>query len=609
LLLAVFILPLSAAAQTADRLTDTTVIRLGFSYNYDTYVWTDSLLFRRQLGNRTFWGLDGGLSATEISSSDGLTRKQRFVSGGMFIDHRFSSRWLGGINLTQRRHRLEELANRHFVFSDILARLVYSISPTSSLTQKTGFSAAGRSASGAETEDFGFTSETALLLDGYRLGDIAWRSHGSLRINDLENIPSVEGRWGISTGGTIPFGDTLAVFVEDLIRRTRYYPNANEYETIAEQKLRNGLFEANAGGRWGTGLDWGLITNFSWRKETYELAEMGGVGAPVLPLGLRQTSQGYRLKLGGRLGLFGGITAGYRYGESNEDFGANVKDQDSKTGELNLSAYCRVGDADSVSMRVLWKLVSFFVPPDSGFFTDRDLGTRLAEVGWTHRFSAEWETAVLFSYRGIRQVFISGRWSGDNNRNDIYLFEPRLRWNPAPGWRVDQTYRIQANYLSYDVEKGEPQPERSTLYRRGESQTRLWLAPVHYAHVDVRYTYRYEDFGPLIWREKWNQQVSWDRRSHLAGISWHLVPYRGWEVVPGFSFEQKKAYNHIEVNGDMVREPRSTFVRRRGELAVTWRPSGGRDDLRLSGSRRVQKSGTGRKDISDWVELSYRRYW
>lgn len=598
-----------AQAQPIEHPADTTTVHIGFSYNYDTYVWSDSVLFRRSLGGNTSWGLDGGLSATEVSSSDGLKRKQRFVAGRVFVDHRFSSRWSGGFSLTQRRQRLEELANRHYVFSDILTQLKYSFSRYFWLAQKTGFSIAGRSTGQASTEDLGFTSETVIHLQSHHWLDRFWQSLGSLKINNLKNVPSVEGRWELSSSGGFFVGDSLSVGFADLIRNTRYYPTVDNYETVAEQELHNGHFIATASGDWGPRLYWRIATDFTWRREKYELIGDQNSAAAILPLGLRQSSRGYRMKLGSHVGSFAGLSAGYNYGESDEDFGVDVKDQDSKTGELELGGYCRLSGSDSLVARTLWKVVSFFVPPDSAFYTDRDLATRLAEISWIHQYSPSWETVLSFSYRGFRQAFISGLWSGDNNHNDIYLLEPRLRWRPAPGWQVHQTYRIQANYLSYDIEKGQPQPERSTLYRRGESETRLWLAPLVHSKIELRYTYRYEDFGPLIWREKWNQQVSWDRRSHLAGFSWRCRPYRGWELTPGLSYEEKRSYDHQEEDSRIVRLSRSTFVRRTVRFSAIWQPAGRRDDLRLSGSRRIQKSSGGMKDISDWVELAYRRYW
>lgn len=520
-----------------------------------------------------------------------------------------SSRWSAGLTLAQRRHRLEELADRHYVFSDVLTHLRYTVSPSSWLAQRTGFSIAGRSAGESSTDDAGFTSETAAHLETRYWRDRLWQGRGSLMIHRLHNVPSVEARWGGLTEGEFLFGDSLGLAVDDVYRQTRYYPDANDFDLLAEQRLRQGHFLAQSSGWWGPNVRWGLQTDYTWRRETYDAVGPAGLPGTMLPLGLRQYSRGYRLQLGGNIGATGGVQAVYGYNETEEDFGADVKDQDSKTGELELGAYVTPGPVDSLIVRTLWKVVSFFVPPDTAFYTDRDLATRLAEVAWSHRFPPAWSTRVSFSYRGLRQVFVSGVWSGDNNFNDIYVFEPRLIWQPAPKWKINQSYRIQANYLSYDVEKGQPQPERSTLYRRGESETLISVAPLAHSTFELRYTYRYEDFGPLIWREKWNQQVSWDRRSHLAGGKWQVRPHPAWEITPGLYFEQKRSYNHQEENNQLVRVPRSTFVRRVLELGVAWRPANGRDDLQVSGSRRIQRSSSGPKDISEWVELNYRRYW
>ncbi len=596
-------------AQETEPPPEQTSITFGFSYNYDTYVWTDSVLFRRNLGKQTVWGLDGGLSATQISSSDGLTRKQRFLNGRTFVDQRFSDRLSGGFSLAQSRQRLEELANRHYVFSDILTRLRYEFSPVFSLTQRTGFSVAERSAGKAKTKDAGFTSETEFTLRETRWLKRTWQGQGLVRAHQLQNVPSVEGRWSLAGAGELIFGDSLSFAAADHGRRTSYYPTLDDYETIARQKLHNGHFTADAVGHWAGGFFWGLTTDFTWRRESYELTQKSANTSPVLPLGLRESSEGYRLRLGNKLGGSGAVTAAYRYLETTEDFGADRKDQNSKTGELELAGYFRVGQADSIYVRGLWKVVSFVVPPDSGFYTDRDLATTLVDLGWTHTFTPVWDGSLVFSYRGLQQVFLSGQWSGNNNHNDIYLFMPRLSWRPLPGWGLKQIFRIQANYLSYDLEKGVAQPERSTLYRRAEAVSSFDALPLPPLPLELRYTYRYEDFGPLIWREKWNQQVSWDRRSHLAGIRWRWTPYRGWVLTPGVSFEQKKSYDHQEVDDEAVRVHRSTFVRRVIELSVLWRPEDGRDDLYLSGSRRIQRTGGADKDISDWVELTYRRHW
>jgi len=584
-------------------------ILVGFSYNYDTYVWSDSVQVRHRFGRQTTWGLDGGLSATQISSSDGIQRKQRFISGQTFVQHQLSPQWSIGLTLAQRRHRLEELADRHYVFSDALTELKYTLSPLSWVSQKTGLSIAGRSAGDASTDDAGLTSETAAQVETRYWRDRRWQVRGTLNVHRLHNIPSVEGRWGLVTQGEFIIGDSLSMIVDDSYRQTRYYPQADNYQMIAEQRLRQGHFLTLASGGWGDKVFWGVNTECTWRRETYAAINDDILSTAVLPMGLRQSSRGYQLKLGGTIGDIGGVNAAYGYAETDEDFGADVKDQNAKTGELELQAYLSPGATDSLSVRALWKVVSFYVPPDSAFFTDRDLATRLAEVSWSHRHSPAWSTTVSFSYRGLRQAFISGLWSGNNNFNDIYLCEPALVWRPMPALKINQTYRIQANYLSYDVEKGQPQPERSTLYRRGESETLISLSPLSHSIFELRYTYRYEDFGPLIWREKWNQQVSWDRRSHLAGWSWRIKPHQAWELTPGLHFEQKRAYNHEEEENKTVRVPRTTFVRRMIDVAVSWRPTHGHDDLQLSGSRRIQRSSSGPKDISDWVELTYRRHW
>ncbi len=588
---------------------DSTTILFGFSYNYDTYVWSDSIIFRRSLGTRSTWGLQGGLSATQIDAADDLERRQRFLMGRVYFDHQLSSRWSIGFSARQRRHRLEELADRHFVFSDALVKARYTLGAGSWFQQQAGVSSAGRAAGQFSTDDRGFTSETELQLESNQFLNRLWRLSGSVDIHDLRNVPLVETRWHGLTQGSFFWGDTLAVDLADHYRQARYYPNTNEYKTIAEQHYHQGHFLTTLNGTWQQMIGWELRTHYTWHREEYEFVNQSNNGIALLPSGLRQMSAGYRLRLSTAGRYPYGVQASYAFSKAEDDFGADVKDQDAKTGELQLSGYLRVTHADSVGAKVLWKVVSFFVPPDSAFFTDRDLATRLTELSWFHTFNQTWRAGVIFTYRGLQQVFLSGQWSANNNRNNIYLLEPQVRWQPLPGWEINQTYRIQANYLSYNIEKGEPQPERSTLYRRGESESLVRFTPLARLTNELRYTYRQEDFGPLIWREKWNQQVSWDRQSHVIGARWHVGLGRGWRVTPGASYEEKRSFNHQTVDEETIRVPGTTFVRRVMELTIRWQPARGRDDLFVSWSRRLQRSSQRPKDIADWVQITYRRNW
>ncbi len=448
-----------------------------------------------------------------------------------------------------------------------------------------------------------------MQLETNRFLNRLWRLTGSFDVHDLRNVPLVETRWHGMTRGSLFWGDSLAVDLADHYRQARYYPNTDEYETIAEQHYHQGHFLTMINGTLRDAIRWDLRTHYTWHREDYDLVNQGTDRPAILPLGLRQMSTGYRLRLSTAQSRPLGMQVLYAFGKSEDDFGSDVKDQDTETGELQLSGYARLSSADSVGAKVLWKVASFFVPPDSAFFTDRDLATTLTELSWFHTFNQSWRAGITFTYRGLQQVFLSGQWSANNNQNDIYLLEPQVRWEPLPGWKISQTYRIQANYLSYDIEKGEPQPERSTLYRRGESESLVRFSSFGRVTNELRYTFRQEDFGPLIWREKWNQQVSWDRRSHVVGVRWRVGLGYGWRVTPGASYEEKRSFNHQTVEEATVRIPGTTFVRRLLELTIQWQPGGGRDDLFVSWSRRLQRASQRPRDVADWVQLTYRRHW
>jgi len=600
---------LPATASPLDSSNNHAFTLAGFSYNYDTYVWTDSLDVRRVLGKRTVVGLNGGLFATQISSTDGLTRRQRFISGRLNLDHQLSSRWSAGLTVSQQRQKLEEVVDRHYVFSDILTRLQYSISSGVDIAQETGFIVAARSAQSQKTKDQGITSITRVNVVDRQWLKRSWQAGGSVEVRALSHVPSVEGRWQASTTGEMIFGDSLSVVYGDQAKQTRYFPLIDSFGTIARQRLRDGYFTADSRGTFGPATRWSVAANYAWRRESYALIHGEMMGASALPQGLDRTDSGYHLRGSQDLGERGQIGVRYRYQETSEDFGRDVKDQDAFTGELEISGMYRFTPVDSVNVRVLWKVVSFEVPPDSAFFVDRDLATRLADISWTHEFDQIWTAGISFSYRGLRQVYISGDWSANNNHNDIYLLMPRIQWRPSSSSRINQTYRIQANYVSYDTEKGYAQPERSTLYRRGESETSMHYQLIDPLAAEGRFLYRYEDFGPLIWREKWNQQVSWDRRSYLVRVGFEVTPHPAWKISPAMSYLEKRSFNHEDDAGESVRRPKSTLLRRTWELQAVWLPSSGRDDLAISGSRRIQHSTTGMKDTSDWVEITYRRYW
>jgi hypothetical protein len=335
-------------------------------------------------------------------------------------------------------------------------------------------------------------------------------------------------------------------------------------------------------------------------RNSYTLVQ--GEPDGLLPGDVRTTHRSYRFGASRCFSAFH-IEFDYSYRWVEERFSESRRNQTAETGALDARLGWRLRRSDSIGVHAVFRVTSYTVPGgEATFFDDRDQAERVVDVYWWHHFSDLFSVRPLFSYRGFRQVFISEKNSANNNTDNIYLLAPVLRWRPWPALAVTQQFAIRAHYRYNDFSRDDPDGG-GTLYRRAESVTGVRITRTKKVAWDLRYTYRYEDFGGLYDRDGWVQSVDWDRRSHLIDgrLSWR--PVGSITLRPGMGLEYKQSFRHRLEGEDIRRIKDDSFNRQNVSLSAEWNSNAGYL-VRLLIARRVQEFGTGPRDRDDRWEFS-----
>ena len=103
---------------------------------------------------------------------------------------------------------------------------------------------------------------------------------------------------------------------------------------------------------------------------------------------------------------------------------------------------------------------------------------------------------------------------------------------------------MHANYTYYQYEKNAIS-QRNTLYRRANVVNNVTVSISPRTDLIFEYSYRYEDFGRLLWEDQWKQQVSWDRRTHRPRFGVEYRPWQGFRFYPYASYEIQSSFDHL----------------------------------------------------------------
>jgi hypothetical protein len=275
---------------------------------------------------------------------------------------------------------------------------------------------------------------------------------------------------------------------------------------------------------------------------------------------------------------------------------------------LSLSASFFYFFDDTVSVSGQIGVTSYFTSGSSSIFSDRDRTIEIGRARITRRFTPFLKGALDGSFRGFHTIYLSGSLSANNNKNNVFVLNPNLLWQPVEGVSFEQDYQMHANYIYYDYETGSL-AGRNTLYRRANLRNRLTLTTSAATDFELEYSYRYEDFGPVRYTDQWQQQVSWDRRTHRPKFAVDYHPSPGFRLRPYAIYEVQRSYDHLFDPGNTLgrREQSEEFVRKvigfDLQLGLT---VGSYVNLRLE--RRIQEYQNQRNQDYDTMTIAIKKY-
>ncbi len=302
----------------------------------------------------------------------------------------------------------------------------------------------------------------------------------------------------------------------------------------------------------------------------------------------------------------------YKYARSKEDYTGDEKDQKMEAGELGGEVKAQLTAADSLHLTASIGVTSFYAPLFSGQFNDRDVLTLLA-WGEYLMFNPYLNLRVEAGFRNFHQLYISSRLSSNNNHNQTYLVSPTVTWLPYRKLNLKQSYSIQANYIYYDYEKAR-ESTKNRLFRRASSASEVIYRYNHRLTFSFGYTYKYEDYGQLIWRDQWAQKISWDRRTNRYSLSIDYQPTRKISFSPEYTYEKRKSWDHVaeEASASEGKESKERRIFKdkfhRNMIAFSFKYFVNQDNyLYLWAAHRLQKGTQSRWETSDYVTVSVAR--
>jgi hypothetical protein len=252
---------------------------------------------------------------------------------------------------------------------------------------------------------------------------------------------------------------------------------------------------------------------------------------------------GYKIGLQRQVGNAALGIVNYTWGKTRQYFQGRRFDQISELGEFSFQARIRFSARDSLSAETVFGVTSYFNKFSSNTIHDRDQKTIVFNGRLRHDFSRFFTGGISGGVNSIHQIYSSGLQSANNVRNDTYILTPFALWHPAARLNCIQSFEIQANYITYDFDRKKI-ATRNRIFRRATSKSELELVVSRRLIWKQAYSYRYEDYGQLIWDESWQQAVSWDRRKNGLETKFVYQPNSIVQITPSFAWEKSGDFSH-----------------------------------------------------------------
>ncbi len=579
-----------------------------FSHNRETYTWSDSLVYEPEfLGEKRFLFTNTSRS-TLIKESILLDRKDRWQENYRTLfefrvrDHEEPGQFGLATFLQNQYSSFEDR-----LVSENIIGLSGSISPVNGLYLKNSgaFSTTVRDNAGKKHRANGYNNVLTASYDRR----LAPRTIVSLDLKqDMLLVPDIPTNYleGRSLFQSLGDTDTIRVRLDGSFQNNKYFTSTRSFESISRQQ------RTTANANLAVSLEplakthvW-LTSAFDFREFRYEHYGQSDTRSGLLGSDNDTRTIDYRLTAARRLFEKIEISSHYMYRESNEDYGDLGAKQKIKTGEFSVGLDAGDLIIDSIWAGATFSVTGYFSERVSSFFSDRDRIMELFKMGAKHRMSPHLTVRIDGSYRDFHQTYVSGALSANNNHSEVYVVQPSVEIRPYRWLSIVNRFLLHANYIWYDYEKN-VSSERNTLFRRASWISDYNIKVSRRLTLQPSYTYKFEDFGQLLWRDQWVQRTNWDRKAHLPALEFSYRLFRAVELNPGVSYEWKKSWEFVlsEV-GTIERVDKETFERTTVFIGLEYNPRPS-TRITMSALRRIQKSDLYSDDTTNQFVVNIQR--
>jgi hypothetical protein len=405
--------------------------------------------------------------------------------------------------------------------------------------------------------------------------------------------------------------DSLRITANGELQVRRYFTTSRSFESLSRQVKTISGARLMASFKPFAETRIRIQSNLDYRRYRYQHygTALPGVSSGLLGSDNNSTEINYKITGIRQIRKRVAFDTHYMFRETDEDYGAPTGSQRVRTGEWRVALRAMPGMNDSLWVEAVFSATRYFTDQTRSFFSDRDRLMQLYGAGFFHRFSSVLGMRVDGSYRDFHQTFVSGELSANNNHNSVYVLQPSISWRPYSWLNISNSFLLHANYIWYDYEK-KADSDRNTLFRRARWRNEYAISLSHKMKLRPMYTYKYEDFGQLLWHDQWVQKTNWDRRTHLPSLEVTYKPVKSWRISPGVSYEKRKSWEFVLDDSGMInRVEKETFERTTMHLDIGYSP-GPRMSITASAQRRVQASSVFSDDKTNQFVISIHRvFW
>ena len=584
------------------------VLMLDFSQNNNTYNWENNYSKHFNLDRLQ---CDLNINATSLLLKKPYKRWQEQLSATFNAEYRI----IDGFSLAPYiNHTRNALQSRKVYTSELKLALPFKKIRYAEITPFVSNRAIKRQGESAEGIDRGMGlgisgSSVSLNLLGGNLN-----SYASYEYYDLNKIPFSDFKFGLNGSRSFRRTDSLSWRVDDQESITRYYDQINSTSMLDDSLIviRQVKLDRRAEGRAKITLPYEVIMraggDMGFLKYLYSHS---GSAISLTQADNYSKDRNYDLNFEKTIFDRFKFQSGYKYGWGEEDYRGEVLDQSTEMGEVSFGMTAELSSVDSLYFDGIIGVTSYFAL-HSSTQNDRDILTKIFNGRFKRVFSDYFNGEIRGAYSSFHQIYISGLNSATNNRNDTYLLQASFNYVPHRRIGINQTIGIQANYIIYDYDPN-PIETPNRIFRRASSETKLNLRVSDKFEFIPGYTYRYEDYGKLIYDEdNWQMATGWDRRFHNYNFKVIYRLFGDLRIEPEYAFELKKEYNHVFEPGDSVlqeasitREERLYDTKQIAALRIIW-SLGTNEYLDFRYSRREWDVRDRDKDITEFINISVR---